>query len=404
MNGSGNGTGSRASRRPHTKSRNGCGQCKKRKVKCDERAPRCSNCTKWRDLCDYELFGLPTCNPAGKRKQSKDAQSGAGMTISRSYPQPPAPSPSQINLEHLELMHHYSTSTARTFHDFGDGGHRWEIIVPGQAQSYEFLMHALLGVSALHIVHLKGNDPSASLYLSRARAHHSEALTLFRSTVSDITQINGIAAAAFSCLFLIFSCGTAQLADAAGNQEPVQDPIDTLFTIVGFFRSYWKLFDTSQQLVEARSPVARNSPSPGVDPQLVPNPAAAAALEELQQLNASSTDSDAMKTIYHDAIAQMQRSLDSGPALPRFLWPLTISDDYLALIEQRQPMALVILAHGCTLTKELPRRWFVHGWILNIILTISERRVIFKRWVDILRRTVACFVIERGRVDVRSIG
>ena len=31
-------------KRPHQKSRYGCDQCRKRRVKCDEKAPRCTNC------------------------------------------------------------------------------------------------------------------------------------------------------------------------------------------------------------------------------------------------------------------------------------------------------------------------------------------------------------------------
>lgn len=298
----------------------------------------------------------------GSHRTYRDSQSAKSPS--------PLPSLPDMNLAYLELMHHYSTSTARTFHDFGDGGKRWEVIVPSQAQSYEFLMHALLGVSALHIVHLRGRDSSTSQYLSRAHAHHAEALALFRSSVTDITPMNGAAVAAFSCLFLVFSCGTAQLSDTLPNQ----DPIDILLTIVGFFRTYWKLFVSTTQWLDAPSPQASPSP-PMPEPDLsgVKENAAMRALDELLRINTSSSDDEVCKAIYHGAIIQMQRSLDSGSALPRFLWPLTVSDEYLTLLEQRQPMALIILAHGCTLTKELPCRWFIHNWITHITNSIARQ-------------------------------
>merc|ERR1711939_426918 len=364
---------SMTSRRPHTKSRNGCGQCKRRKVKCDERAPKCSNCCKWRDLCDYEISGLPTCSPAGKRKGSSGSPSHVKK---RSSPTPSAPGPSlpDINLEHLELMYHYSVSTSRTFHTFNDG--RWEVLIPSQAASHEFLMHALLGVSALHIFHLKGkDDPSSSQYLARAHVHHAEALTLFRSTVRDITPANGTATAAFSCLFLIFSCGTAHLPSTEQGQD--QDPIEALFIILRYFRSYRKLFVAAEteNWIGSLSPSPSPSPHPAImpSPSYTPNSGAMSALDDLLTTNAISTDSYVHKAIYHDTIIQMQRSLDCGSSLPRILWPLSISDEYLALLEQRRDMALIILAHGCNLIMELPYRWYVHDWIRRMTSAIAEQ-------------------------------
>ncbi|PVH85486.1 hypothetical protein DL98DRAFT_511538 [Cadophora sp. DSE1049] len=386
------------SRKPHTKSRNGCGQCKRRKVKCDERGPKCSNCSKWRDLCDYELFGLPTCSPAGKRKASSDSQSSGKK---RSSPTPPAPVPSlpDMNLEHLELMHHYSIHTSRTFHTFNDG--RWDILIPSQAASHEFLMHALLGVSALHIFHLKGKygDPSSNQYLSRAHVHHAEALTLFRSTVRDITPANGTATAAFSCLFLIFSCGTAHLPSTEQGQD--QDPVEALFIILRYFRSYRKLFVAA----EIETWIGNLSPSPSHHPAILPgpsytpNPGAMSALDDLLHTNTMSTDSYVHKAIYHDTIIQMQRSLDCGSSLPRIIWPLSISDEYLALLEQRRDMALIILAHGCNLIMEMPYRWYVHDWIWRMTSAVTEQ--IDGEWRESMRwPMVRCGVSLDGEEEL----
>jgi hypothetical protein len=39
----------------HRKSRRGCRNCKLRKVKCDERRPKCDKCDKYGILCNYDL-------------------------------------------------------------------------------------------------------------------------------------------------------------------------------------------------------------------------------------------------------------------------------------------------------------------------------------------------------------
>ncbi|TGZ83982.1 hypothetical protein EX30DRAFT_393518 [Ascodesmis nigricans] len=41
-------------RRSHTKSRNGCANCKRRRIKCDEVKPTCNNCSKHAIQCDFE--------------------------------------------------------------------------------------------------------------------------------------------------------------------------------------------------------------------------------------------------------------------------------------------------------------------------------------------------------------
>ncbi|WEW59227.1 hypothetical protein PRK78_004696 [Emydomyces testavorans] len=41
------------SRKPHRKSRTGCGNCKKRRVKCDETKPHCQKCESYGVSCDY---------------------------------------------------------------------------------------------------------------------------------------------------------------------------------------------------------------------------------------------------------------------------------------------------------------------------------------------------------------
>ncbi|KAI0428531.1 putative Zn(II)2Cys6 transcription factor [Xylaria sp. FL1042] len=40
-------------RRQHTKSRNGCSECKRRHVRCDEQRPSCTNCIKAKRKCEY---------------------------------------------------------------------------------------------------------------------------------------------------------------------------------------------------------------------------------------------------------------------------------------------------------------------------------------------------------------
>ncbi|KAI1753074.1 hypothetical protein F4782DRAFT_96993 [Xylaria castorea] len=58
------------SKRPHRKSRAGCKQCKKRKVKCDEAKPTCKACTLRKEQCAYPNAPPPTLLPTATHSPS----------------------------------------------------------------------------------------------------------------------------------------------------------------------------------------------------------------------------------------------------------------------------------------------------------------------------------------------
>lgn len=278
-------------------------------------------------------------------------------------------------------MHHYITNTSLTLQELGDSSRRWDVIVPSEALSHEFLMHALLGVSALHIVRLRGLSESTSRYLRLAQVHHHHAFTLFRSTITKITPENCTATLAFSSLTFIFSSGIAQISD--GGQYHHQ--IDTYITLLKSFRGFWSLFVAVRPWI-ANGPMGRFPPLRmlRVDESMdeMAN-SATEAVRLLLDLNAACTESEGDKAIYNDAILHIQGSLQRSSALPRTLWPIFVSDAYLVLLEQKRPMALVILAHSCVLAKYAPYRWFLHDWI--ICITIAIEKTIGPVWKQAMR-------------------
>lgn len=282
----------------------------------------------------------------------------------------PEPSLPSLNLQDLELMHHYVTNTSLTLQESGNTSRLWDVTVPSEALSHDFLMHALLGVSALHIVRLRGAGGSTSRYLRLAQVHHHYSFTLFRSIFTKITPENCTAALAFSSLTFIFSSGVALISDGA----PYHSQIDTYITLLKWFRGFWSLFVAVRSRIED-GPMGRFPPLRmlRVDESMdgMAN-AAAEAVRLLLDLNAACAESESDKAIYHGAILQIQGCLHRSSALPRTLWPVFISDAYLAHLEQKRPMALVILAHSCVLAKYAPYRWFLHDWIIRISIAIEK--------------------------------
>jgi hypothetical protein len=263
-------------------------------------------------------------------------------------------------------MHHYLTTTSTSIHDIGDEA-RWKTVVPSQALSHGFLLHALLGVSALHMNHLRGATDAKNQYLTHAKAHHEEAYMLFRSTVTEITKENCTAAITFSCLMLIFSCGMAQTFDTSNPEETV----DGILTILASFRCHWRLFISAKQWIESGPlrgfPPFRTSESPTTG-----DDAAMKALRKLLAFNTAFTEDEKEKAVYHETIVHLQRPLYGSIAFSRALWLVFTSDEYLKLLEQKRPMALVILAHGSGISKYGPVRWFASDLHLNMTCAIAK--------------------------------
>ena len=92
----------------HRKSRGGCFNCKKRRVKCSEEAPRCSQCGR---------MGLECIFPAPRIAPEVPLPSPWTSTALRTTPM-------ALRLEDLRFFHHFLVS-AYPWVPFG-GGHVWQ--------------------------------------------------------------------------------------------------------------------------------------------------------------------------------------------------------------------------------------------------------------------------------------
>ncbi|KUJ16876.1 uncharacterized protein LY89DRAFT_645879 [Mollisia scopiformis] len=200
-------------RKAHRKSRNGCKNCKVKRIKCDEVHPRCANCTKYSFDCDFEprkneihVFPLPPVRIATLRrhKSSDSSRTYGDLTPSRcgSETLSNATSTSGLiradsimtmntpsdRLLELRLMHHFTTTRSETYFRFigslksrqldeHDTCSVWMIDV---AMSNPGVMDALLGFSAFNLRHLLPSDRdlchASHKYTMRAIEAHTQQL------------------------------------------------------------------------------------------------------------------------------------------------------------------------------------------------------------------------------------
>ncbi|KAF2205186.1 hypothetical protein GQ43DRAFT_468360 [Delitschia confertaspora ATCC 74209] len=140
-------------RRGHTKSRLGCVNCKRRKIKCQETWPQCANCVKRAVSCHY-----PTAF-----NQTQHARIVSELLSSpRNLVQLPS-TPTQYTANDMRLFHHFLVAAhpcvPRAFEPV------WVKDVPTFSHHYDYLMHAILALSGSHIAQL-GDDSQTDIALS----------------------------------------------------------------------------------------------------------------------------------------------------------------------------------------------------------------------------------------------
>ncbi|GJC83479.1 sterol uptake control protein 2 [Colletotrichum liriopes] len=175
-----------APRKPHRKSRNGCLQCKQRRVK------------------------------AGIQSQAQNIFDP--LATERHFSK-------ATRLKELHLMHHYGTATCETMGLTPQQVKLWKTAIPKEALRHEFLMEGLLSVAALHCAHL---EPSMGwAYTEAAIQYQNSGLIGYRTALLHINDNNYEAIFIFSVILTVL--GFAMPA-AYTERQPVS-PAETLISI-----------------------------------------------------------------------------------------------------------------------------------------------------------------------------
>ena len=184
-------------RKGHTKSRKGCLNCKRRKVKCQETRPECAHCQKMGLSCEW-----PSEMPA-----SISGDRSAAMAARRAGPGSDAPislgrgmgsagyaiqSGATFNIQDMQFFQHFLTIAYPPLPI--DGSEIWKG-VGAMAHQYDFLIHAMLGLGASHLTLCGGQSFSHPALMHRIAAMKSLNTFLSRSHFSKADGDAAFAAA-----------------------------------------------------------------------------------------------------------------------------------------------------------------------------------------------------------------
>ncbi|KAJ5297892.1 hypothetical protein PENANT_c012G00496 [Penicillium antarcticum] len=364
--------------RAHTKSRNGCDQCRSRRVKCDERGPPCSNCSTRELECTYLKVAAargratnstrrPSSDPARSLSGGSPAVSpgalpavanSVSVSASVSASGSTAIQPNTFGIDNLELMHKYSTETYQSLCVSDSEITVWRNTVPRLALKHDYLMNGILALASMHIA-TSAEPADALLYHDTGLQYYNRSLTPFRNAIDTISPRNCDAVFAHSIVMIAISITAPRLTATKDECSSITENIVILFELL---QGVKKILQVSQSWIKlelfSQGAFWKSEPAE-LDPDTE------AALTLLSALN-----DEVMIGIYSDqhrinkqVIAHLRhcygkfaRSPDPAPVLA---WLAAVEKDFVDSLRCRQPFSLLILMYWGVLLKELDgKRWW----------------------------------------------
>lgn len=247
--------------------------------------------------------------------------------------------------------------------------------LPQVAFSNKFLLHAILAIAALHLSRFKKDASEANFYMTKALHHYGISLQTATLLMAELDAQNGPALYMFSMLcscftlglgpktgdFLVF--GTNGIADWLVQVRGMKFVLETRPEIL-HHETLSPLFEISirnmahthsgtDHLPELREQILRVNPPPA-------------------ELKTSLTALDQLSERF-DVVASCSRtgSFQTFPQLV-LVWLYLLEDDFVRLLQEEKPIALVILSHFCILLNSLGSWWWIRGWMEHLLSEIHS--------------------------------
>ncbi|KAK8127519.1 hypothetical protein PG984_008627 [Apiospora sp. TS-2023a] len=220
-------------RRPHKKSRHGCGSCKKFHVKvtqCDESGPPCGNCILRQVPCEYPTIKGPKGNRspslAAYSNQHSDSASSRSSTPSHQCPSQQQHSSLTISpwgsdrLLELELMHRWCTRTYTGFVAVPEDAYYCMGVLPRLALEYsDVLLSTIMATAALDTAMMSATESGRSSYAHIAMQYYDKASAAFRDPALSPTPENHHILVFVSAMLVIFNLAISQITTPSSSSS-----------------------------------------------------------------------------------------------------------------------------------------------------------------------------------------
>lgn len=287
---------------------------------------------------------------------------------------------SQINVDHLKLLYNYEHATCKTVARTLEETDIFRRLTIHRAFERPFLLQAILALSALHLS-LQPHSHS-SRYRDSAAMLQSQALHDFHLIFPHMVNEENV----LDIVLFQHIIGLHVFCDVFAS---VDDDFNMfLDRLVGCIRLLRGIRSTTEPWWEflSHTEIGIIMLSSHVYQQETVHPSKGEC-ERLQSLIAEADLRSESIRICQTSISRLQSYLDAENSLDEassnstnmlFAWPVTLSSEFIDILEQRRPEALIILAHYAAILHNRRHSWVVNGAGRHLLRHINGH--LGKRW------------------------
>ncbi|KAI9695061.1 MAG: hypothetical protein M1820_008954 [Bogoriella megaspora] len=353
---------------------------------CDERKPSCSHFKRFQSRCSFltaPLTTLPAADleprPLKTSPRPLDVDYDDGCNA-------PKPVEGLLTLEvnNLELLHFYATTTSFTLSDHPELQKIWQQVVPRIAFTHHFLLHAILAFSALHLARVQP-ERKISLY-NEASVHHSTGLKMFRSIMPNISQENCDACFAFSSIITAYAWASSNQTgklffsdSSAPEEEFTVEWVSLLRGVHALLKAagQWMMDGPMKSLLKPRHIDLESARA--LDPEASTMLTALRQLWESPHANIDNEDKAALDESLillqeaYGLIASSSVDVDIDNILVVYGWPIQVPEAFLAMVKEQKSEALVLLAYYSLLLNKVDHLWYMNGMSRSLLRSIHNK-------------------------------
>jgi hypothetical protein len=290
-------------------------------------------------------------------------------------------------VEDLRLLERFQTSTYLEIGYDAISRQVWHTDVPVLAAKHPFLKHGILTCSALHLAFLHPSERQR--YQLIAAHHHSIALPKFRVEIGNPNIDNCLALLAFTQL-LIIHCFSADQHDedlllVQGRHDlGLPDWLQVIRASCQIFQSVWQYIESVPFVALVIGGLEREGREPDLETsehyerlrgllELI-KPSTAQTAPKILDYNSSPLSSALLILSRAFAKAQAAQSRNAYSLwVATYTWPVQVTQEYLDLLKDRDPVALILLAHYCILLLPLEGNWYMSGYSKRLLTRIYNQ-------------------------------
>jgi len=337
---------------------------------------------KEKKTCEYgSLVNAATTTITASSPISSKGTSGRSST----HPVTPAIDVIDLAVPELRLLHHFTTTTVPSLSSDDrttDGLREYGIKL---AFDNPYLLHGMLALAALHLSRLEKDKAKSGEYVTQAVRHHDAGLTRFREDVQDLNLQNYQPVLFYSTI--VYPYYSALPVDEESGPEHVWDiEIHHLSLIRGIrplISPFWPIVFES----ELAQFIWKDALT--IDWDQTPESTEVSHLRLLPE-EPGLMCSRERKAALSEAIRQLEvlfseiagRKHPSSSMLK--VWPHHIPAQFVDLLAERDPAALIVFAHYSVMLDRSVTYWFMEGSSARILRTVQallkEER--WNRWLQ----------------------